>query len=530
MKIKRLFALLLAVVMVFALVACSPKPEDTNNPGGNTPADTGSAGQLAGTYKIVVWTGEDAVDLTKTQIENFNKENTDGIKFEYEVNPCSEATAADQMLVDVQAGADIYCFAQDQFARLVQGNALNALGVKAAETVKAANDPGVVAAGTSGDTLYAYPMTSDNGYFMYYDKTVIPEADIDSLEKLIEDCEKADKFFAFETNTSAWYLASWFFGTGCVSEWTTDDSGEFIKVNDTFNSDKGLIAVKGMKKLVDSKCNLSSSSADAFANGAAVVVTGTWAYDAVKDILGDNMGVSDLPSFEVDGTEYHLGSFNGCKLMGVKPQGEDTAKQAALHKLAQYLTDETRQLERFEALSWGPANLNDQANAEVQANPGLAALLKQNQYSVPQGQIHGSWWDIAKVIADDVKAAKDDAGLQTALDNYYNKINALFNMTSEEKEAWGVIGMYNKDDGFFFTDYNEETRSNWNDELPMTAAGDGIFKTEAVELPEGCEFKCRMGGNWDTAIPGENFKVEAAGTYVIVLDVNAGTITLEPAE
>ena len=44
-----------------------------------------------------------------------------------------------------------------------------------------------------------------------------------------------------------------------------------------------------------------------------------------------------MPSFEVDGTEYHMGSFNGFKLMGVKPQS-DANKQAALHKLAQYLS------------------------------------------------------------------------------------------------------------------------------------------------------------------------------------------------
>ena len=523
MKTKRIFALLLAVIMVFALVACSgtDKPGNETKASGEAPVDTGSSsgGQLAGTYKITVWTGEDAVELTKTQIENFNKENTEGIKFEYDVHPVSEATAADQMLVDVQAGGDLYCFAQDQFARLVQGNALNALGAKAAETVKAANDPGVVAAGTSGDTLYAYPMTSDNGYFMYYDKSVIPDADVDSLEKLIEDCEKADKFFAFETNTSAWYLASWFFGAGCVSEWKTNDDGEFESVRDDFNSDKGLIAVKGMKKLVDSKCNLSSSSADAFANGAAIVVTGTWAFEAIKDILGDNMGVADLPSFEVDGKEYHLGSFNGCKLMGVKPQGDDAVKQAALHKLAQYLTDETRQMERFDALAWGPANLNAQKNEKVQSNPGLAALLQQNPYSVPQGQIHGSWWDIAKVIADDVKAAKDEAGLKTALENYYNKINALFTMSEDDKNAWGVIGGI--------------CGSMWDKDFPMTEVSEGVWESEVLELHAGETFKCRKGASWDENIgdpnsgdPDGNAVVPEDGNYIVHLDVNAGTLEL----
>ena len=120
------------------------------------------------------------------------------------------------------------------------------------------NAAGVVAAATSGDALFAYPLTADNGYFLYYDKSVIPDEDVDSLEKIIADCEAAQKYFAFEMQTSAWYLASFFFGTGCVSEWTTDDDGAFISVRDTFNSPNGLIAVKGMKKLVDSPYHLSS--------------------------------------------------------------------------------------------------------------------------------------------------------------------------------------------------------------------------------------------------------------------------------
>ena len=506
---KRTLAIMLALVMVLAMFACtgSKKPEASQ--------------ELAGEYSILVWTGEAAVDLTKQQIENFNNTNEYGIKFVATVNPVSEATSADQMLQDVSAGADLYCFAQDQFARLVQGGALNKLGTESANVVKAANDAGVVAAATSGDTMYAYPLTSDNGYFMYYDKTVIPEEDVDSLEKLIADCEAANKYFAFETNTSAWYLASWFFATGCTSEWTTDDAGKFISVKDTFNSPEGLIAVKGMKKLVDSPFALSSSSAGEFASGAAIVVTGTWAYEEILGYLGDNMGVTDLPSFEVDGKEYHLGSFNGCKLMGVKPQ-DDAHRLAALHLLAQYLTDEDRQMERFDALSWGPSNLNAQKSEKVQSNPGLAALLKQNEYSIPQGQIHGSWWDIAKVIADDVKAATDEAGLQAALDNYYGKINALFNMSEDELNAWSAIGAIGG--------------TNWDTDFPMTKVEEGVFETEAMELHAGEEFKVRQGASWDVnygkdgVAGGDNCVVEADGTYRIHFEEATGLITLVPAE
>ena len=465
-----------------------------------------------GAYDITLWIPEEAVELTKTQIEDFNASNELGVTFNATIEPVSEANSATSMITDVEAGADVFFFAQDQFARLVQAGALAKIDEETAAKLKEENDVSAVTAATSGEAMYAYPLTADNGYFMYYDKSVIPEEDVDSMEKLIADCEAAQKYFAFEMQTSAWYLASFFFGTGCVSEWTTDESGEFVEVHDTFNSAQGLIAAKGMKKLVDSPFHLSSSSGTEFANGAAAVVTGTWDYETVLGILGDNMGVTDLPSFEVDGQEYHLGSFNGCKLMGVKPQ-VDPKRAAVLGKLAVYLTGEQCQMERFNAQGWGPSNKAAQASEEVQANPGLAALLAQGPYSVPQGQIHGSWWDIGKVISDDVKEAEDDAGLQAALDNYYNKIASLFTLSDEVVNGWTVIGTV---DG-----------SNWDKDFPMVKGDDGIWKSDAYTMAAGTEFKVRQGLSWDNNFPADNFKIETDGTYVVVFDEAAGAVSVE---
>ncbi len=491
---KKFLAFLMAAIMVFTMVACA------------------SASQLAGTYDITVWVANEIVDLTKVQIENYNKTNELGITFNATVEAVSEADAATQMITDVAAGGDLFCFAQDQFARLVQAGALAKLGVGATKTVKEANDAGVVAAATAGEEMFAYPLTADNGYFMYYDKSVIPEEHIDSMEAIIADCEAAKKYFSMEVQSSAWYIASFFFATCCVSDWTMADDGKnFVSVHDTFNSPQGLIAVKGMEKLVKSPFHLSSSQASEFSSGAAVVVTGTWAYKDIEAILGDNMGVADLPSFEVDGVKYHLGSYNGCKLMGVKPQ-EDAVKAAALHQLAQYLTGEACQLERFEQNAWGPSNLNAQASDAVKANPGLVALFAQAPYSVLQGQIHGSWWDIAKVIGDDVKAATDEAGLQAALTNYENKIASLFQMSDEEKTAWAVIGNINGD--------------GWTVDLPMTNK-DGVWTTNiAYEMTETTEFKVRQGKAWDNAFPADNFKVETAGTYKVQFTEATGAVEL----
>ena len=505
---KKFFAILMAAIMALSMV---------------------SFASADGAYDITLWVPEEMVDLTKTQIEAFNASNELGVTFNPTVEPVSEADSATSMITDVEAGADVFFFAQDQFARLVQAGALAKLDDETAAKVKAENDVSAVTAATSGDAMYAYPLTADNGYYMYYDKSVIPEEDVDSLEKLIADCEAAGKYFAFEMQTSAWYLASFFFATGCVSEWKTDDSGAFIEVRDTFNSPEGLIAVKGMNKLVKSPMHLSSSKASEFASGAAIVVTGIWDYTTAEEILGDNMGVTDLPSFEVDGTEYHLGSFSGCKLLGVKPQ-VDAGKATALTALAGFLTGEQCQLERFEARAWGPSNLAAQGSDAVQANPGLIALQKQNQYATVQGQIHGSWWDIGKVIGDDVKAAEDDAGLQAALDNYYDKIAGLFTLSDDVKNGWTIIGTYNEADGFFFTDYSDG-KETWTADLAMVKGDDGLWKTEeAWPMEAGVEFKVRQGLSWDNAFPADNFKVEEAGTYYVQFDEATGEVSLIPAE
>ena len=503
---KKFLALLLTLTMVFGMMSVSASAE------------------LAGTYDVTIWVAEKAVDLTRQQIENFNSTNELGIVFNATVEPVSEADAATQMITDVEAGGDIFCFAQDQFARLVQAGALAPLGEGAAAFVRESNDAGTVAAATSGDTVYAYPLTADNGYIMYYDKSVIPEEDVDSLEKLIADCEAAQKYFAFEMQTSAWYLASFFFATGCESTWTTDDEGAFISVRDTFNSPAGLIAVKGMKKLVDSDFHLSSSSGSEFSSNAAIVVTGTWDYETVKGILGDNMGVADLPSFEVDGTEYHLGSFSGCKLLGVKPQ-VDAYKLAALHQLARYLTGEQGQMERFEALSWGPSNLVAQSSEAVQANPGLAALISQSPYSVPQGQIHGSWWDIAKVIGDDVKNATDEAGLQQALDNYYDKIASLFTLDTSSLlfvGAWNGWNNADDTDTYYLKDGSLTLDVPESDYMGGRIVNPGDWGTDIgfAQVTEGADLIKDLGAD----NPDNNIVFAEPGNYTVTWDGTAVTI------
>ncbi len=140
-----------------------------------------SAEGLAGEYEIKVWVADAVVDLTAQQIDRYNAENPDGIKFKYTIEKMGEGDAASNMVQDVEAGADIFCFAQDQLSRLLTAKALAKLGTKAAEFVTTNYDPDSVEAVTVDGTMYAYPLTADNDFFMYYDKSVIPDEDVDSF-------------------------------------------------------------------------------------------------------------------------------------------------------------------------------------------------------------------------------------------------------------------------------------------------------------------------------------------------------------
>ena len=505
---KKIIALLLVLVMALSLVACGGTEES------NAPA---ASAELAGTYDITMWVSEKegVAELTKTQIDAFMQANP-GIVINATIEGVTEADAGSKVIADVASAPDIYCFAQDQLARLVQAAALAPLGQGAQETVKAANDAGSVAAGTVAGTMYAYPMTSDNGYYMYYDKSIISDEDAESLEKIIAACEANNVKFRYALE-NAWYTASFFFATGCHSNWSMDTDGNFTAVDDDFNSANGLIAMKGMQKLAQSPAY--DSNADIFTD-AGVVITGIWNADAAAAHFGDNMGATDLPSFEVDGQSYHLGSFTGNKLMGVKPN-TDAKKQAVLSLLAQYLTGEECQTQRYEQFQWGPSNKNAQASEAVQSNVSLAALAKQGEYGIPQGQIHGSWWDIAKVLGADAKAATSDAELQAALDSYKATIDGLFQMTEEQKNAWGVIGNI--------------CSTNWDTDFPMTEDPAGTYTSEVLELKAGEEFKVRQGASWDVSFGvefnGANIVVEADGKYQVQLvwdGAQGGTVTLIP--
>ena len=403
--------------------------------GGGAGADEEDDGiEDAGSYDIKIWVADEIVDLTRMQIQMFVAESGGKYDINPKVEPVSEGSAATSMLQDVESGADIFVFAQDQLSRLKVAGAVSKLTGNYASFIKKNNSEDSVKAASidgTGETLYAFPTTSDNGYFLYYDKRIIPDADANDMTKILADCKAANKKLNFTARSDGFYAASYFLAKEnkedepiCHSTWHFNElTASFDSYDDNF-AENGLFAAKGLKELDNTSLVANNALASKLGDTAAAVVSGIWEYAVASQRLKENLGCAELPYFSVDGKRYHLGSFDGYKLMGVKPQ-LDQKKASVCRKLARYLTGDSCQTQRFQKVAWGPTNIKSNQREEIATHPGLSALYKQHEYATQQGQCPGAWFVALSTAAKSVKNNASDAELQKVLNNYKSGLAEL---------------------------------------------------------------------------------------------------------
>ncbi len=371
---------------------------------------------------LLVWCAKEIAPTVTNTIETF-KSTIAGYGYTKTVNitvgEVGEGDAASKMVTDVEAGADVYFFAQDQLARLNTAGALSAVPAGFQAQVKRENSAGSINAATLSEKLISYPATDDNGYYLYYDKSVLSDDDIKDWAKIIAKAE-AGKYEVDFNHSSAWYNFGFFYGAGADSVWSTNTAGKFVSYEDSYAGAAGLIAAKAMRDIVTSTTIVDNSGIAGAGDKCIAIVDGTWDYNAAVTKFGDNLACAELPSFTVDGKSYHTGSFSGNKLIGVKPQGT-SARAVVAHALGLTLNGYAAQEARFDAKGWGPSNVELAASAKLAAAPHLKALVAQNAYAKPQGQFPQKWWDIAGAIGPAIATAgksATDEELQTILDTY----------------------------------------------------------------------------------------------------------------
>lgn len=372
-----------------------------------------------GPVNITVWASEEDQDLTTDLLELFKGEYPD-VEFNITLGSESESTAKDTVLADVEAAADVYAFADDQINQLVQAGALQPVSATYTYDVAGANLAGAVNAATVDGKLYAYPMTADNGYFMFYDSSVFTEDDVQSLDKMIEAAKKAGKKIGMDVS-NGWYIYSFFQGAGL--ELTLNDDG--LTNTCTWNAAGGTDVAQAIMDycatgvLVD--LGDEDQATEIAAGTLAAAVNGTWRAETASSAWGTNYAAAKLPTFTAGGKECQMSSYSGYKLIGVNPYAENVGWSMLL---AEYLTNTQSQIERFNRRGLGPANAEAAASEAVQADPAIAALAAQAAYATPQ-RVGGNFWSPAETLGQILASGNPDAtDLQELLDTATEGIQA----------------------------------------------------------------------------------------------------------
>ena len=159
MKTK-IFSLFLLVWVLLLATACGAQEPP--------PASGGSEEAGGGTVQLTVWGAEEDEALLREIFASFQARYAGQANFQITYQPQSESNCKDVLLGNLEGGADVFAFADDQVAALAAAGGLDPIG-EAADIQRASLSAAAEAASVGG-SLYAYPLTADNGYFLYYNK------------------------------------------------------------------------------------------------------------------------------------------------------------------------------------------------------------------------------------------------------------------------------------------------------------------------------------------------------------------------
>ena len=369
---KKILAILLAGMMTATVFAGCGGGNESGGSGSDTQSSSDDGGAEVKDANLVdvsvfgdednislkVWAPDKAVSLVKEQIEAFKAAYPEKTFTKIEVVAQGEGDAGTQLMNDASTAADVFSFASDQLNKLVDAKVI--APVAFAKAVTDMNSEACVTAGTLQDTLYAYPETNDNGYYLVYDKTVVSDEQAGKLEDVLAACKEAGKKFIFNCG-NGFYGCTFAFTAGVkidgleedgvTQKFTDYDEAEAVKTLQAFS--KLMHEYKGTFTSLDNAQVASGFSTGTLGAG----VDGSWNTNADQDALKDNFGAAKLPTINVDGTDKQLISLFGYKYIGVNAASQFPA---AAQVLAYYLAGETCQQQRAEKLGWGPSNKNVQ--------------------------------------------------------------------------------------------------------------------------------------------------------------------------
>jgi len=426
MKRRFLSYILAAIFCTVSLGGCgngSTQAQETASGGagtGNTAGETETADD--GVITLRVWSEEASFPVLNKMIESFKEEYAGQAEFDIILEQASDSNNKNLLLNDVHNAADIFPLADDQLSAVVAGGAVSP--IPDADRIREANLEEAVEAASVNGTLYAYPMTADNGFFMYYDKNYFTEADVKTLDGMLAVAEAAGKQITMDWS-SGWYMYAFFGNTGLDFGINEDGVTNHCNWNTTEGAIKGTDIAEAMLAISASPAFKNCVDGDFLAgvrDGSVIAgVSGAWNAMDIKEAWGADYGAVKLPTFTCAGQQIQMSSFTGYKMMAVNAYSEH--KEWA-HKLAEWFTNEENQTLRFVERNQGPSNKNAAASDEVKQVPAIRAVIEQSEFGRVQ-RVGNNYWtpfiEFGRIMAE---GNPDQMDLQEIMDNLVTGITA----------------------------------------------------------------------------------------------------------
>ena len=395
---KKLLTFGTALLSTLALVACG---------GGNTQENIDKV-------EINIWATAAEQQVIDAVIEDFNKQQTEeSKKFKVKFTAVAESDAGTTLAKDptVEGAPALFLCADDHIPNLQSLNIVSEIKGERRNKIIAENSEVAVAGATIDGKLYGYPVTSDNGYFLWYNKGFEGlESKIGSLEELLKFAKDNGKQVLMDV-ANGWYANSFIMSPQANGPesllWKRNAEGKVV-YDTNWDNEKGVEVseyIAGVLTEYTNSGTLVGGSNEqivaGFESGDMIAaVSGTWMESELSPILGDDLAADKLPTYTIDGTAYQMASFTGSKIYAInKTRPVEEQKTAAA--LAELLTSKEAQLIRFEKRQSIPCNneaVKDPRYTE-HSPIGGAALLKQNEFACVQAKVAESrYWDIGKAI------------------------------------------------------------------------------------------------------------------------------------
>lgn len=349
----------------------------------NEEQETGTA------VTLKFWCDENELPVFQHRIGQFLEDNRAEADIKVICEPVGASICKDTFLDDLDNGADVFCLPDDQILSMAASGVLEE--VPDAEEVYGRSLEGAAEAASVDGRLYAYPLTADNGYFLYYDKRYFKEGDVKTLDRILDICASHGKKFVMSW-TSGWYLYSFFGNTGLEMGVNEDGLTNFCEWNETEGDLTGTDIAQALLDIAGHPGFLDADDAqrvEMLEDGTAIAaVSGIWDAAIAEEAFGGEYGACKLPTYTCAGRQIQMSSFTGYRFLGVNSY---SAHKEWADRLADYLSAEESQQYFFEQLQHGPANSNAAASDAVGKVPAIAAVQEQAEYGVLQ-RIGQKFW------------------------------------------------------------------------------------------------------------------------------------------